>query len=153
MGAGQWALGTEFIATNKRLLRLSGQGHQEILDYKGITVEFFRGSTGLRVGLWALLVLVLLILFMVISSLFALAEGNTHISTSNVVFLIFIVIIVVPFAFWISLQRFYGYYIIKSPQLAGKYLGEWRILCPRWGRAKVDAFIGFIREKAGQPNA
>ena len=138
---------SDFVATDKRLLRFSAGGC-EALEYAKISGVSYKISQGKRLaaritlGLCAVIVLILLVFVWV-----GFFDPSVNVSTSEITIFSLISIGIVGLALWGIKVLDYGYYQIESQTFDKTTTSGWRLPRRFFGRAIVDGFVKVIEER------
>lgn len=139
---------SDFVATDKRLLRFSSGGC-EALEYAKISAVSYKIQHSRRLTARIILgVCVIIMLWIGIAVLVGALNrtyGNLSISAGIIIGLLCIGI--AGFGLWAIRALDFGYYQIESQEYDRTAIEGWRLSRPLFARARVDAFVRTVRER------
>jgi hypothetical protein len=139
---------SDFVATDKRLLRFSSGGC-EALEYTKISAVTYRVQHSKRLTSRIILgVCVIIMLWIGIAILVSALNrtyGNLSIPAGIIISLLCIGI--AGFGLWAMRSLDFGYYQIESQECDRTTIEGWRLPRPLFARARVDAFAKMVRDR------
>jgi hypothetical protein len=138
---------SDFVATDKRLLRFSAGGC-EALEYAKISAVSYKVQHGKRLTsriiLGVCVVIMLWIGIAILVSALNQTYGNLSISEGTIISLLCIGI--AGFGLWAIKSIDFGYYQIESQEHDRTAIEGWRLPRPLFARARVDTFVNTVKE-------
>ena len=140
---------SDFVATDKRLLRFSAGGC-EALEYAKISEVSYKVPHGKRLTCRIILGLcVVIMLWIGVAGLVsALNQTYGNLSISEGIIISLLCIGIAGFGLWAIKSIDFGYYQIESQEHDRTAAIEgWRLPRPLFARARVDAFVKTVKER------
>ena len=140
--------GSDFVATDKRLLRFSAGGC-ETLEYAKISAVSYRVQHSrrltARIVLGVCVVIMLWIGIAILVGALNRTYGNLSIPAGIIISLLCIGI--AGFGLWAIRALDFGYYQIESQEYDRTAIEGWRLPRSLFAKARVDAFAKAVRER------
>ena len=140
---------SDFVATDKRLLRFSAGGC-EALEYTKISEVSYKVPHGKRLAARITLGLCAVILLMIAVGIWvggALDPSVRNVSISDATIVSLVCIGIVGFSLWGIKYLDFGYYQIQSQEYDKTTIEGWRLPRPLFARARVDGFVKAVKER------
>jgi protein-S-isoprenylcysteine O-methyltransferase Ste14 len=139
----------DFVATDKRLLRFSGKGFEQ-LNYTDIAAVNYKTSGGKKAATRVLIGVCLLIMLGITVGIWAAAFSSSVRNVSKLdAVIVTIVAVGIGIVGFLAMSRDFGFYQIESKQGVITDPGSWRIVRPPayLGNANVEEFAKTIKER------
>jgi hypothetical protein len=139
---------SDFVATDKRLLRFSAGGY-EALEYAKISEVSYKVLHGKRLAYRIILGLCVVILLWIAVAILVGALNHTYsnLSISEGIIISLVCIGIAGFGLWAIKSLDFGYYQIESQEYDKTTIEGWRLPRPLFARARVDAFVETVKER------
>jgi hypothetical protein len=140
---------SDFVATDKRLLRFSAGGC-EALEYAKISEVSYKVPQGKRLAGRITLGLCAVILLMIAVGIWvggALDPSVRNVSISDATIVSLVCIGIAGFSLWGIKSLDFGYYQIESQTSDKTTIKGWRLPRPLFARARVDGFVKAVKER------
>jgi protein-S-isoprenylcysteine O-methyltransferase Ste14 len=138
----------DYVATDKRLLRFSSSGFEQI-EYTGIAAVNYKTSGGKKAAVRILIGFCLLIMLAITVGIWVASFDSSirNVSTTDAI-IVTIIAGVIGVIGLLALSRDFGFYQIESKPGVQSNAGSWRIVRPPayFGNANVDEFIKILKE-------
>jgi protein-S-isoprenylcysteine O-methyltransferase Ste14 len=138
----------DFVATDKRLLRFSGKGFEQI-NYTDIAAVNYKTSGSKKVATRILIGVCLLVLLGITVGIWAAAFDSSVRNVSKLdAVIVTIVAVGIGIVGFLAMSRDFGFYQIESKQGVLTDSGSWRIIRPPayFGNANVEEFVKTLKE-------
>ncbi len=132
--------GTDYFATNKRLLRfglrIGSPPDFRTLEYKQMSIVFMKYG-----GVWNLLrgVLIFIAIYALVADITLFDEIPIMGSVAIWLAVLFVILSALVFI--------YGYYQIRAPDIDNNDLRKWRLPKYRYGSGSTDRFVETVKQK------
>jgi hypothetical protein len=139
---------SDFVATDKRLLRFSAGGC-ETLEYAKISEVSYKVPHGKRLAYRIVLGLCVVILLWIAVAILVGALDHTYsnLSISEGIIISLLCIGIAGFGLWAIKSLDFGYYQIESQKSDKTTIEGWRLPRPLFARARVDGFVKAVKER------
>jgi hypothetical protein len=140
---------SDFVATNKRLLRFSA-GRFEPIDYNNISTVSYKTSRGRKIATRVIIGFCMIMMLWITLAIWAALFDS---SVTNVSLTDVIIITLVCSGIWVvgimAASQDFGYYQIESKVYNQTNLKSWQIIRPPWyfGNINVDEFIKTVKKQ------
>jgi len=139
---------SDFVATDKRLLRLSAGGC-EALEYAKISAVSYKVQHGKRLTSRIVLGVCVAIMLWIGVGILVAALNRTYrnLSISEGIVISLLCIGIAGFGLWTMKSLDFGYYQIESQEPGRTDLESWRLRRPLFAKGRVDAFAKTVKDR------
>jgi len=139
---------SDFVATDKRLLRFSAGGC-EALEYAKISEVSYKVQHGKRLTYRIVLGLCVVIMLWIGLAILVGALNHTYgnLSVSEGIIISLLCIGIAGFGLWTIKSLDFGYYQIESQEYDRTAIEDWRLPRPLFAKARVDAFAKTVKNR------